>query len=83
MGMYSAMQDALAQADLPEPLGDLLATAGSGTLAVGMIVVTFLLNLFVYGLFATLGALLGVTLFGRRAAQPAPPPAPPPPPPAF
>jgi len=82
-GMWSAMQEAMQGADVPEPLRNLFATAGAGTLAVGMILLSFVLNLFVYGLFATLGALLGGAIFQRRtpAAPVAPSPMPPPPPP--
>ena len=81
-GMYEAMQETFAEADLPEPFRNMIATAGSGTLALGMIGVSFLLNLFVYALFSTLGALLGAALFGRRTpTAPATPYAPPPPPP--
>jgi hypothetical protein len=82
MGMYTAMQEAAAEADLPEPLRSMLATAGSGTLAMGMILVSFVLNLFVYSLFSTLGALLGAALFGRRSRPVPPAPLAPPPPPA-
>ena len=93
MGMWTAMQEVVSDAGLPEPFRNLFATAGAGTLAVGMVLVSFVLNLFVYGLFSTLGALLGAAVLQRRppvapaaAAPPMPPPplAPPPtdPPPA-
>ncbi|HVR29484.1 MAG TPA: hypothetical protein VMS86_08110 [Thermoanaerobaculia bacterium] len=81
-GMWGAMQESLQGADLPDPLRRLLTTAGAGTLAVGMILISFVLNLFVYGLFATLGALLGAAVFQRRTpgAPGTTPPMPPMPP---
>jgi hypothetical protein len=82
-GMWTAMQNALSSSDLPPEVRNLFATFGSGTLALGAIVVSFVVNLFVYGLFSTLGALLGAAVLHRQPASPtvlAPPPPPAPPP---
>jgi hypothetical protein len=87
-GMWDVVQKTLSGPDVPPSLRDAFATFGPATLAVGAILISFVMNLFVYGLFSTLGALLGAALLHRRAtvvpvAPPPPPPPqyPPPPPP--
>ena len=70
MGMWSAFQEAFAEADMPPELRNLIATLGSGTLAVGLVGVSFVLNLFVFALFATVGALLGAATLHRKPAVP-------------
>jgi hypothetical protein len=67
-GMWTALQDTLSDSSLPPELQNLVATLGSGTLAVGFIFLSFVINLFVYALFATIGALLGAAIFHRKPA---------------
>lgn len=82
-GMWGAIQEQLqSTTDLPEPLRELLATAGAGTFAAGMVLLQLVINLFVFGLFATVGALIGAAVLHRTpppAATPPPPVMPPPP----
>ena len=78
-GMWGSIQEALSDADLPPQLRNLVATMGTGTLAVSAILLSFVFNLFIYGLFSTLGSLLGAAVLHRKQV---PAVAPPPPPPA-
>lgn len=74
-GMWSAFQETFSDSNLPPELRNLFATMGSGTLAVGAILISLVFNLFIYSLFATLGALLGTAILHRRPpAAPVPPP---------
>jgi hypothetical protein len=83
-GTWSTIQQALSDADLPPELKTFFSTFGAGTFAISAILLSFVFNLFVYGLFSTLGSLLGAAVMHRKPV-PAPPPMPPmpaPPPPA-
>lgn len=75
-GMWSSMQDVLSDTDLPPQLRNLFATMGTGTLAISAILLSFVFNLFLYGLFSTVGSLLGAAVMHRKqVAVPPPPPA--------
>jgi hypothetical protein len=80
-GTWSSIRDALSDADLPPELSSMLAMFGGSTFAITAILLSFVFNLFIYGLFATLGSLLGAAVMHRKPLAPAPPPAPPPMPP--
>jgi hypothetical protein len=85
-GMWSSIQEALSDADLPPEVSTMLATFGGSTFAITAILLSFVFNLFIYGLFSTLGSLLGAAVMHRKqvpAPAPIPPPMPPPPPPAY
>jgi hypothetical protein len=79
--MWSSIQDALSQADVPPEVSNMFATLGGGTFAIGAILLSFVFNLFIYGLFSTLGALIGAAVFHRKQPPAMVPPPPPPPPP--
>jgi hypothetical protein len=79
MDTWNTIQDALSGADVPPEIRNLFATFGSGTFAIGAILLTFVFNLFLYGLFSTLGALIGVAMFQRKQPPAMVPPPPPPP----
>jgi hypothetical protein len=80
-GMWSSIQEALSDTDLPPELRAMLSTFGGGTFAITAILLSFVFNLFLYGLFSTLGSLLGAAVMHRKPV-PAPP-LPPTPPPAY
>jgi hypothetical protein len=84
-GTWSALQDAFSDTDLPPELRTMLTTFGTSSFAITAILLSFVFNLFVYGLFSTLGSLLGAAVMHRKpmAVPPPPPPMPPPPPAAF
>jgi hypothetical protein len=71
-GMWTTLQEALSDADVPPELQNLLATLGSGTMAAGFVLLSLVINLFVYALFATVGALLGAAILHRRPTATAP-----------
>lgn len=77
-GLLAGLEEVLAESDLPEPLRELFAVVGASGFAVGAFLVSLFLNLFIYGVFATLGALIGVAVFHKKAAPAAPSPPPPP-----
>jgi len=76
---WSAIQEALSDADVPSEVSNLFAMLGGGTFAIGAIMISFIFNLFVYGLFSTLGAVIGAAVLQRKQPQPIAPPPPPPP----
>ena len=81
-GMWSAMQDALSDANLPPEVRGLFSTFSASTFAISAILLSFVFNLFFYGLFSTVGALIGAAVLQRRpVAAPAAPPPPSPLPP--
>ena len=77
-GMWGSLQNALGSADLPPEIRTLLATVGTSTFAITAVLLSFVFNLFTYGLFSTLGALLGAAVLHRKPVVS--PPVPPPPP---
>jgi hypothetical protein len=75
MDMQSAIDQMLSGGDLPPQFSDALERAREIPAAVWFLI-TMLIALVVYPIFAMLGALLGVAIFKKRL--PPPPPAPPP-----
>ena len=75
-GMSEVLEQALESTDIPEPVRDILETLGAGGFSIGFIFIRFILTLVVYGIFATIGGLIGVAIFNKKPVEttPAAPP---------
>ncbi|HVS65037.1 MAG TPA: hypothetical protein VMT85_16210 [Thermoanaerobaculia bacterium] len=70
MGMASGLtgvQETLQNVEgLPPEVQDAFANMGAAGVGIGMAIFGFVISLVVYALFAMIGALIGIALFGRK-----------------
>ncbi|HVS13361.1 MAG TPA: hypothetical protein VMV46_05540 [Thermoanaerobaculia bacterium] len=65
-GGLAGMQQALRDIEgLPPELQNALASVGAAGVGIGMLVIGFLFSLVVYAVFATIGSLIGITIFKK------------------
>jgi hypothetical protein len=64
------LREALAEADLPPQIEDLLVSLSSGEITVAGLLIGFAFNLILFSLFAMVGALIGVAVFHKKALPP-------------
>ena len=80
-GMWQAISESLSEIeDMPPEVVEMIAGMGAGGFAIGAIIFSLMLGLVINAIFAGLGGLLGVAIFGKKSTPPAAPQAPPPPP---
>ena len=78
-GFKELMQEAIRETpDMPPWFAEMATRMMEGGLTLGLLLLKLLLNLFVYGIFATIGGVLGIAIFQKAPQAPsyqAPPPA--------
>lgn len=77
-GSWGSFQELLKDTDFPPEVRSVFTTLAAGTATMSWILLLFVFNLFIYGLFSTLGSLLGAAVMHRKQVPATVPPPPPP-----
>lgn len=67
IGYMDQMREAMDTAELPPEVAELMASLTSGEMAFPILFGMMLFNLVIYSIFATIGALIGVAVFYKKA----------------
>ena len=80
-GFKELVQEAIRETpDMPPWVAEMATRMMAGGFTLGLLLVELLINLFIYGIFAAIGGLLGIAIFQKAppaSSYQAPPPAPP------
>ncbi len=68
MGMMDQVQEALETAELPPEMAEIMSNLASGEMTFPIIFFGMFMNLIIDSIFATIGALIGVAVFYKKAA---------------
>ena len=69
MGYMDQMREALQSADVPPEVNEMLNSLTGAEMAFPVIFMQMLFSLVIYSIFATIGALIGVAVFHKKAPQ--------------
>lgn len=69
LGTMDFLQEALQNSDVPPEVQDMLANFGSSGFAVGALLIGLLISVPIYCIFASIGSLIGVAIFNKKALE--------------